>query len=225
MAFLDSYQVLAPNKLSQFLREDIFFSSVSPSGITTNTLDRRLTDPEQDSDIEVIGAKWYKKGEGNPRSISYIEIIFYAYKSNPDKVAVVITPRGKKVEDPITKGYHLIIRFLSPEKVITREAFKELDYESREQKFEEIIQKCPIQLHSNDPSWYYSSGWEKAAQQKGSVYPFPGPKGDDIWFLRHKTSGGMETADIPISKHMVQVLETFDAFLPKILTDLGPDDA
>jgi hypothetical protein len=84
--------------------------------------------------------------------------------------------------------------------------FLDENVRSQESIVEDLMSKLPARVWANDPSWYFQGHWETMDKKDNSVFPFPGPKGKDIWQAKHQASGGLQ-GKWRMTKHIAQILE------------------
>ena len=93
---------------------------------------------------------------------------------------------------------------------------KDTPYSEEANLLKFIFHNCDVKFYSDDPSWYFQGGFEDGAKAGISIYKFPGEPGDGTWHNRHVQSGGLYNSNIHLTKHMAQIVEQIDAFIPII---------
>jgi len=194
--------------IQQFFQEALTLKSLDAGGISNLTamhLDRRLTDPEANSHIELIEAKW--KVDDN-------EVVIYFYASPTYGGSTVMTPSGRPYQGSF---YNVVFQFIGVETYLgTIEDFTASDERERERLFTDMMWSCPVKVYSNDPSFYYQASWEDLAKVDGVVFDFPGPTGTGYWHNKHVASGGLSNPNIHITKHMAAIIEDMNYYIPTI---------
>ena len=215
MNFTEYYQytVELPEGLREFrmqtLTERFSLSDLGKNAVSNLTkvhLGFRLTDPEYDSGVSVIEAQW------SPSQDTFTT--FFEVQPTKGTPATVLTPSAKEYDGTF---YNVIFQFLKINQYLgTPEEFQKYTAEEQVMAMEDMLWKCECKLHSNDPSFYYQGMWEDLAKLDGTVFQFPGPKGDGVWRAHHAQSGGLAIPDIRITKHMAQIIDNFDGMIPEI---------
>lgn len=95
----------------------------------------------------------------------------------------------------------------------SKEEFLELEYEDQVAFIRDMIRTCPVQVHSNDKSFYFQGVWENGSKLGFSIYPFMGTMGTGEWSYAHK-------GDYPeyyLTKHLVEVLNRIQNYPEEIV--------
>ncbi len=104
-----------------------------------------------------------------------------------------------------TKKYKEEIKLFDTDSYLEK-LFNEKSWAEQKKIMKEMFQKCDIQVHSDDPSFYWQGFWEDLAKNDLAVYPFKGKKGSGSWSNRHYVSGGLKDAEIRITKHLYDLM-------------------
>ena len=207
------YKARFPTGLGATSLEEIFLEALNlkslgrggVSNLTAGHLDQRLNDPEANSHVELIEAKW---------KIQENEIVVFFYVSPTYGGDKVLAPSARPYRGSF---YNVVFQFSGVETFMgTIDEFTEKDERDREKSVEEMVWGCPVKVYSNDPSFYYQGNWEDLAKVDGVVFDFPGPTGTGYWHDRHAGSGGLANSNIRITKHMAQIIEDMRKFIPII---------
>ena len=192
----------------QFLREALSLRSLGRSAIsnlTASHLDQRMNDPEANSHVELIEAKW--KVHDN-------EVVVFFYCSPTYGGQKVLTPSAAPYQGSF---YNVVFQFEGVETFLgSIDEFSKKNESDREKAIEDMMWNCPVKVYSNDPSFYYQGNWEDLAKVDGVVFDFPGPTGTGYWHNRHASAGGLANPNIRITKHMAQIVEHLRSFVPTI---------
>jgi hypothetical protein len=174
----------------------------SISGITANALTDRFKNG--DSHIEVSQATYNRWKD-------FIEVIFQVDSTygSTDFIASEDIPQGKN------GTYSVVLRFYKVKKYFKKH-LKDTPYSEEANLLKFIFHNCDVKFYSDDPSWYFQGGFEDGAKAGISIYKFPGEPGDGTWHNRHAQSGGLYNSNIHLTKHMAQIVEQIDAFIPII---------
>ena len=175
----------------------------SVSGITQRSLDQRY---QNDFNIDLAQASYHRKED-------FLELIFFANSTYgaTDFISATSLPQGKNGQ------YTLCLRFYKVNSYLKDE--KSMGYSQLEKAIKDCIHNCDVKFYSDDPSWFFQSGWEEADKQGLSIYKFPGPKGTGVWTERHKASGGLNS-DVHLTKHLAQVVDEIDSYVTEIAQNL-----
>jgi hypothetical protein len=138
----------------------------------------------------------------------FLEIVFicdssYGGQPMPRTVGPKLQSSGK---------YTIVLRFYKVGDILTSD-FKNMDQATKESVLTRVLEECDIRFHSDDPSFQWQGVWENLSKLRLSIYGFRGPKGDGIWQQRHLST---IDGDVYLTKHMVQVLDELDAWVPYI---------
>lgn len=149
----------------------------------------------------------------------HLEITFFAHSTYgaEDYIDYGASTGASKINDG--KSYTLKIRFIKVKKYGLDKKFNSLDFSAMEEKIREVAENCDAKFYSDDPSWFFQGGWEIADKYKASIYKFPGPNGTGQWEARHRASGGLR-GNIYLTKHLAQVVDAFDSYIPMICQSL-----
>jgi hypothetical protein len=205
---IDRFTSLQGLFIEQLFQEALSLKSLGQgavSNLTATNLDRRLTDPEANSHVALIEAKW--KIEDN-------EVVVFFYVSPTYGGHTVLTPSARPYEGSF---YNVVFQFSGVETFLgTIEEFTGKQERDREKSVEQMIWNCPVKVYSNDPSFYYQAAWEDLAKVDGVVFPFPGPTGTGYWHDKHVASGGLANPNIHITKHMANIIQEMPKLIPVI---------
>lgn len=191
--------------LTKFLESTIdFLKQTAVSGLTQKHLDKRY---ENDFTIALGQATYYK-------SKDFLELIFFANSTfgATDYIASQNLPQAPN------GTYTLVLRFY---KVTSQ--LMDVDtqnYTQIESELKDVIHNSEVKFYSDDPSWFYQGGWEGADKEGISIYKFPGPNGKGIWNEKHAASGGLANSNIHLTKHLAQIVDEIDNYIPKITQKL-----
>ena len=218
---IDRFTSLQGIFIEQLLQEALTLKSLNAGGVSNLTamhLDRRTTDPEANSHVELIEAKW--KVEDN-------EVVIFFYVSPTYGSHTVLTPSARPYSGSF---YNVVFQFIGVETYLgTIEDYTASDERKREQAIENMMWNCAVKVYSNDPSFYYQASWEDLAKVDGAVFPFPGPTGTGYWHDKHAASGGLTNPNVHITKHMANIIEELRKFVPIIAKTMkkvgGPEGA
>lgn len=179
------------------------------SNLTQTHLNTRMSDPEAHSDIQVIEADYNESGK--------TFTIFFEVDPTFDG-KTVLTPSGRSYQGSF---YNVVFQFID----VAMEDFHNQDTATQTKMLGDVFFKNDCKIHSNDPSFFYQGAWEDMADKDASVFPFPGPKGDGVWRQKHMASGGLQQSKVRITKHMAQVISSFEELIPAIQAKLKPGTA
>lgn len=194
-------------RLQKFLESTIdYLTQTAVSGITKRYLDKRY---ENDFNIDLGTATYYK-------SQDFLELVFYADSTygGTSFIAATDLPQGKNGQ------YTLAMRFYKV-KAILGDINGNTPYSEIEPKIKSVIHQCDVKLYSDDPSFYFQGCWQALDKAKLSIYRFPGPDGDGTWDAKHTMSGGIANPPVHITKHLAQICESIDDYVPQIAQNLG----
>ena len=199
---------LKETSVRRFLNEEIYMKDLNGnkalSGITTSTFDYRMTDPNAKSGIDFVEAVWKTNIDVIDIALSAESTKGYGTKSSPHGD---LSP---------TNDYGLLIRFLK----VSAQLGQPTAWQPNPQAIATMIQTCPIQLYSDDPSFYYQGVYEDLAKVGGSAKPFVGTPGDGVWHAKHAASGGLANPDVRLTKHLQQGLDTLPSLVNQITSSL-----
>lgn len=209
------YTVILPNGLKSLQHlikerstikaffEEIYMKNLKSgavSGITFKSYRTRMSDPNANRDTDVSEIVW---GTNDKLIIRYM--IAPTYK----KMSIALQPRSRRVVP--TTSYIAELHFFNASKALgDRRTFANLSPGDQKNRIIKMGQMCPLQIWSNDPSFYYQGMWEDLARIGGAAYKFPGPEGLDVWHDRHRKAGGLRNPDVRITKHLAQIINDFD---------------
>lgn len=111
--------------------------------------------------------------------------------------------------------YDIVFRWYNVDRFFTEDVTK-AKYSVVEKIIRNVIYKCDLRLYSNDPSFTFQGCWEGLDSNDLSIYKFPGPKGDGIWDDRHMESGGLNNRNIHLTKHIAQIANQIETFVPNL---------
>lgn len=216
---IDRFTSLQSLFIEQLLQEALTLKSLNAGGtsnLTAMHLDRRVTDPEANSHVELIEAKW---------KVDENEVIIFFYVSPTYNSHTVLTPSARPYEGSF---YNVVFQFIGVEPFLgTLEQYTGSNEGAREKAMQNMVWNCAVKVYSNDPSFYYQASWEDLAKVDGAVFPFPGPTGTGYWHDKHVASGGLSNPNIHITKHMANIIEEMPRFIPIIAKSMkkvgGPE--
>jgi hypothetical protein len=170
------------------------------SGITDRSLNYRMSDGK--NDIILASAKAQLTED-------YLELSFIT-----DSTSGVGIPRAVSVGPKYNYNneYTLVLRFYKVADILPQN-LKRMSSSDRLPLIKQVIDTCDIRFHSDDPSFYWQGIWQQLSKLSLSIYKFKGTKGDGTWKARHQAAGAGE---IFIGKHLCQLLDELDSFLPEI---------
>lgn len=180
------------------------------SGLTKKHLGLRYD--EGDSEISVGKSTLFQ-------SKNFYEAVFFANSSYGATDYIASADTGTNAPQGT---YTLVLRFYNVSTYLGNEDFAigQMQYSKIEQILKSIVHNCDAKFYSDDPSWFYQGAWEGLDKNKMSIYKFPGPKGSGVWHARHGASGGLSNDTIHLTKHLAQVVEQIDAYIPKLAQTL-----
>lgn len=175
------------------------------SGETQKALDKRYS--EGDSKIALGQAKYFTKK-------NFLELVFFANSSYgaTDYIAAAKLPTAPN------GCYTLVLRFYNVAKDLGIN--KNIAYSQLERSLKNCIHTCDIKFYSDDDSFYYQGAWEAADKAKLAIYKFPGPAGDGKWNALHQSSGGLSNPPVHLTKHLAQLVDEIDDYIPEIAKNL-----
>ncbi len=192
------------------LWEDIFLKDVQSqalSGITTTAWEDRMTNPDFYSGMELIGVEW-------DTAKDCVTLEFAAEPT--ENTGEQSDNRGHLTR---TNLYEILIRFLNVSNVLgDPQSFSSAT--NRRLLVTQMLQNCPIQVHSDDASFYYQGSWEDLSRENGTVFPFQGTPGNGVWRSYHAASGNLKNPNIRITKHIQQALDMLNSLTDKISQQL-----
>jgi hypothetical protein len=171
------------------------------SRITDKHLNSRLSDGK--NDIILASAKAQLTED-------YMELTFITDSTTGEGIprTVAVGPKYN-----YNNEYTLVLRFYKVADILPPN-LKTMKKEDREPLIKQVIDTCDIRFHSDDPSYQFQGVWEQLSKLGLSIYKFKkGEKGKDIWKNRHQAAGA---GDIWLTKHLCQLLDELDSFLPEI---------
>lgn len=111
--------------------------------------------------------------------------------------------------------YSIIIEFIDAKR------FLDQNPTNKATAVQQIISSCDVKLYSDDPSFYYQGFWEDLQKVDMSIYPFPGPSGNDYWTNIHFGSGNLANPHIRVTKHIAQLSREIENYINYIVQRLG----
>ena len=114
-----------------------------------------------------------------------------------------------------SKKYDVVFRWYDVDKYFTDDV-KKVRYSVVEKMLRNVINKCDVRMYSSDPSFTLQGCWEGLDANDLSIFKYEGVKGDDIWNERHMSSGGLNNRNIHLTKHIAQIINQMDSFIPKL---------
>ena len=168
---------------------DLYKSGSLVSGITQKALATRLN--SGNSNIRLDSATIDLQN-------NFLELIFYATSTSGDT------------------EYTIVIHFYDIDKYITKN-YSSLPIGTQSQLLQQVFNFCDVKFHSDDPSYFYQGIWEDNEDEDLAIYKFPGPAGNSIWHTRHALSGGTTNTSSRLTKHIAQVVQELNSFIPEII--------
>ena len=194
--------------LEQFTLSDLSTNAVS--NLTDYQLELRLTDPDYFSTIKVIESQWDTHDD--------TFTVFFNITPTKGSTTTVLTPSAKEYPGSF---YNVAFQFQAASQYLgSAEEFNSKSKSDQLAMLKLLVWKSAAKLHSNDPSFYYQGMWEDLYKLDGTIYKFPGPKGEGVWRKRHAMSGGLAIPEIRITKHMAQVINQIDSLLAEVRDSL-----
>jgi len=207
--FLEGLQGLL---VHQFFQEALNLRSLGTGGVSNLTathLDQRLNDPEANSHVALIEAKW---------KVDENEVIIFFYVSPTYGGGSVLTPTARPYSGSF---YNVVFQFFGVEAYLsTIDKFTAMNERDREKAVENMVWNSSVKVYSNDPSFFYQAAWEDLAKVDGAVFPFPGPTGTGYWHDKHVASGGLSNPNIHLTKHMANIIQDMRGFIPIITKEM-----
>ena len=197
--------------LVKFLEANIdYLSQTAVSDLTKKWYDLRMSEGE--IDIRLNSAT-YNTRLGN----DYLELVFFAKSTygNTSFVAATNLPQAPN------GWYTLAMRFYGLKSIMGKgKELKSLGYQEIENRLKRAIHSCDVKFYSDDPSFFYQGCWEDLDKANMSIYKYTGPQGKGIWRGIHAASGGLADPYIHITKHLAQVINEIDSYIPQIAQNL-----
>jgi len=197
------------------LWEDIFLKDVQSqalSGITTNSWEERMTNPDYYSGMELIGVEWDLTKD----------CVTLEFAAEPTENTGQQTDNHGRMTT--TNLYEILIRFLNVSSALgDPQSYSQT--QNKRTLVTQMLRNCPIQVHSDDASFYYQGAWEDLARENGTVFPFQGTPGNGIWRSYHAASGNLRRSNVRITKHIQQALDMLSSLTDKISQQLEVVDA
>lgn len=176
------------------------------SGITQKWLDKRYS--EGDSRLDFAEAKYFNR--------QYLQLVFFA-ASTYGGTSFIGAPDNDLPQAP--NGYYtLVLRFLKPDMYLRN--IETMNDKQLAQALKKVFEACDVKLFSDDPSFYWQGSYEDLSKHNACVYKFSGENGDGTWRNRHFASGGLDNSEIKLTKHLAQLLDTLDYYIPEIVKAL-----
>lgn len=173
----------------------------SVSNLTQKFLGLRVSDKNASNDISVIEADYSKTDN--------TFTIYFEATPTYGKTATVFTPNGTTYPGTF---YNILLKFINVDLYLTEKMSND--------ELLNMMKNCDVLVHSNDASYYFQGVWEDLDDTGNAAFKFPGPKGDGVWRQKHSQSGGLRNSKIRVTKHLAQVLENLDSFIPQVKSKL-----
>jgi len=190
------------------LLEDIFLRQIQTqalSGITGNAFEQRMTNPELYNGVELLDALLLKDKDA-------LLMDFAVEPTN--NTGTKVDAHGNKSE---TNLYNVQVQFITVSRALgDLTSFMEYGQDVRVKRLQAMIAGCPVQVYSDDASFFWQGGWEDLSAENAAIYPFQGIRGDATWRNRHAASGGLRNEKIRVTKHVQQVIDLLPSLVPQI---------
>jgi hypothetical protein len=190
-------------RLTELLRSDLSPDGVS--GIIARTYDARMT--EGDTGSELASAQ-----------LSYPDFLTITFNVNSTRGDTEqATPTGASL--PNNGQYSVTVRFENVGGVVP-EDLKSLPQQNATQILKQAFDQCDVKVNCNCHHFLFGGAWEDLAKKGGSSMKFMSTKGTGVWRKRHARSGGLKDPYVRVCKHLAQVLDELEQYIPEILKKL-----
>src|SRR5574344_902846 len=193
----------------KFLFKEMSLDSMkvgTASGITQKALTDRFKNG--DSHIELFSAICNIQKD-------FLEIIFQGNLTygTTDYIA------ASDVQHDVNGAYSVVLRSYQVSKFLKQDFYK-LTYSQEMPLIKQVIHNCDVKFYSDDPSYYFQGSWEDGEKAGIAIYKYTGEPGKNIWHDKMVNSGGLQNPNIHLTKHIAQIVEQIDSYLPKICQNL-----
>jgi len=196
------------------MRSFLFETTLRQLGSATSNLTQKHKDIRYENNSKIKFSKAFINNERN-----YLQLEFLADSTFG---GVSSAPRRKRQKTQLPTQYTLAIRFKGIKGFLPPN-WERTNPKEKVKVLKNITDNCDVKFYSSGSDFFFQGAWEELDKRDLSIYQFPGPRGDGIWKGRHEASGGVSNG-VYLTKHLSQLIDELDKFLPLAADSLTTDD-